>query len=590
LAGGLAPAATTASGSRILFAEAGHLFLLDPTGGARTELSEGRSYDWSPDGNWIAFVGQPARLWVTRVDGSERRELAPAIANAGKPEWSPDGARLAFTHIQGASRARLLVVNADGSAQRLVVGGPQPSLPRWSPDGNRLLFHNRIRKATWALFVVDLRNGRVRRVAAPIHPGAVAEWSPDGTRISYVERRRRLNVVRTDGTGRRRLSDLVVWGAHSWSPDGSRIAFESPFGGGRPGIWTVAPDGSSPRRLSRGGENTVSDTSPDWSPDGAKLAFVSGRGRTVGGRDLYAMNADGSCEAKLTADAEVEGAPAWRPLWATGPAIRCHDIRVEARVDAEADRVTRNADRVYRYEVDVLNEGTERVNEVRVSVAVTGGAHTTFVSASAAGGACEISVEVSCALGALPPGASTHVLVRLQARPFADFPSALRSRATASDPDIEPLGNSITVLRTFPFCRSTDVRERSVHAPPYGRENLVCGTDRDDTIAGSSAEEDFMAAGGDDRVSGGDGGDRIGGENGADRLTGGRGGDIVSAGSGNDRLEGGAGSDALSGGSGNDVIVARDGQRDYVWCGTGRDRVVADARDTVSKDCERIMR
>jgi hypothetical protein len=38
------------------------------------------------------------------------------------------------------------------------------------------------------------------------------------------------------------------------------------------------------------------------------------------------------------------------------------------------------------------------------------------------------------------------------------------------------------------------------------------------------------------------------------------------------------------------VIRARDGQRDEVTCGSGRDRVIADKRDRVRRSCERVRR
>ena len=52
----------------------------------------------------------------------------------------------------------------------------------------------------------------------------------------------------------------------------------------------------------------------------------------------------------------------------------------------------------------------------------------------------------------------------------------------------------------------------------------------------------------------------------------------------------GRGRDRVSGGSGNDTINTRDGERDTVTCGPGRDRVRADRIDTVARDCEIVQR
>jgi hypothetical protein len=43
-------------------------------------------------------------------------------------------------------------------------------------------------------------------------------------------------------------------------------------------------------------------------------------------------------------------------------------------------------------------------------------------------------------------------------------------------------------------------------------------------------------------------------------------------------------------GGGNDTISARDGTRDTIDCGGGRDKVTADRTDKVSSNCERVTR
>jgi hypothetical protein len=46
----------------------------------------------------------------------------------------------------------------------------------------------------------------------------------------------------------------------------------------------------------------------------------------------------------------------------------------------------------------------------------------------------------------------------------------------------------------------------------------------------------------------------------------------------------------LDAGTGNDRIAARDGTRDTIRCGPGRDTVVADRKDVVAWNCERVRR
>ena len=61
-------------------------------------------------------------------------------------------------------------------------------------------------------------------------------------------------------------------------------------------------------------------------------------------------------------------------------------------------------------------------------------------------------------------------------------------------------------------------------------------------------------------------------------------------GGGPDRIRGGPGRDTIVGGDGNDRIFARDGEADRIACGKGRDIVVADGGDAVSRDCEVVRR
>ncbi len=71
-------------------------------------------------------------------------------------------------------------------------------------------------------------------------------------------------------------------------------------------IYTVNPDGSGLARLTT---NTQADRHPAWSADGQKIAFDRWNPAT-GKRDVYKMNADGSGQTMLIADAFN---PAWSP-------------------------------------------------------------------------------------------------------------------------------------------------------------------------------------------------------------------------------------------------------------------------------------
>ena len=75
-----------------------------------------------------------------------------------------------------------------------------------------------------------------------------------------------------------------------------------------------------------------------------------------------------------------------------------------------------------------------------------------------------------------------------------------------------------------------------------------------------------------------------------DILRGTPGPDVLRGLGGADLLVGGRGPDRLLAGAGNDVVRARDGVRDRIACGPGRDLVVADRVDRIARDCELVRR
>jgi hypothetical protein len=85
------------------------------------------------------------------------------------------------------------------------------------------------------------------------------------------------------------------------------------------------------------------------------------------------------------------------------------------------------------------------------------------------------------------------------------------------------------------------------------------------------------------------GDDEIFGGGGGDGLVGGSGKDLIDGGDGNDELIGGPDKDRLIGGAGDDRIEARDGERDVVKCGPGKDVAFVDKKDEV-KGCEKVRR
>jgi eukaryotic-like serine/threonine-protein kinase len=143
--------------------------------------------DFSRDGKWITYVSVPdLALWRSRVDGSDRLQLAPAAA--ALPRWSPDGTQIAYHAADYGKPWKIFLVSAQG-------GPPQELLPEntaemdvtWSADGTQLAFGRLSNMDTTnaQLYVVDLKTRKVSPI--PDSKGLYSpRWSPDGRHLSAV--------------------------------------------------------------------------------------------------------------------------------------------------------------------------------------------------------------------------------------------------------------------------------------------------------------------------------------------------------------------------------------------------------------------
>jgi Bacterial Ig domain/RTX calcium-binding nonapeptide repeat (4 copies)/Calcineurin-like phosphoesterase len=115
--------------------------------------------------------------------------------------------------------------------------------------------------------------------------------------------------------------------------------------------------------------------------------------------------------------------------------------------------------------------------------------------------------------------------------------------------------------------------------PATNRGGVIAwGSEDADVILGTSGPDLLYGFGGDDLLRGGGANDVLDAGEGDDRLKGG---------AANDRLAGGRGIDALVGGAGRDFFEARDGMRDRIHGGRGRDTARADRRLDVLRAVER---
>jgi dipeptidyl aminopeptidase/acylaminoacyl peptidase len=175
-------------------------------GKTRQIASRVEDFQWSPDGNEIAYVVRDAqaesdpivvdgpvaftRLWIASVAGGSAKQLTRDDMEIQEIAWSPDGRELALVVAPSSKpddgdRASLVIVDrATGKIARTVA--PHVAFSgglRWSPDGKLLTFYDRVIAdpfATW-ISVVPAVGGAVRPILKDFR-GTIyrLEWTSDG--------------------------------------------------------------------------------------------------------------------------------------------------------------------------------------------------------------------------------------------------------------------------------------------------------------------------------------------------------------------------------------------------------------------------
>jgi len=235
---------------------------------------EYRSPAWSPSGTRLAFDAG-ARLALIRADGTGFRLLAQRTVDDAEPAWSPGGTRLVFSGAREAGgRPDLYIVDLrNGRLRRLTFKGGRS--PAWSTRG-RIAFvrgsrpkEPGYRPGAGDIYTLRADGTHLRRIT--FHRGSDPAWSPHGSKLTFARQRRfgpfSIYLVRSDGRGLRRLA---AGGADSpeqpsWAPDGGWIAYES-FDSG---VWAQRLDGRGVRQVAYGAvgaEYAVSASAPDWQP------------------------------------------------------------------------------------------------------------------------------------------------------------------------------------------------------------------------------------------------------------------------------------------------------------------------------------
>jgi Tol biopolymer transport system component len=262
----------------------------------------GGSWEWSPDGNRIAFsmaIASDFDIYVANADGSGRVRLSTGTDTDTNPSWSPDGRYVAFRSYANEGPVRLNIAHADGSGMRRLIQLPRDAaetVPLWSPAGDLILFVDEPPGGQgMSLWLIAPDGSSLRQLQTSARWNVRPFWSKDGSWIAFSAANDpsvwTLRVIRPDGTGERVLVASDRSGHEPrWSNDGSMLAFQ------RTGVIArIGFDGSGERLLT---PDYGAAFAPAWTVDDQHILFV-GRSSLLHESGLMSMNADGTLKQVL---------------------------------------------------------------------------------------------------------------------------------------------------------------------------------------------------------------------------------------------------------------------------------------------------
>ncbi|MBC6609349.1 PD40 domain-containing protein [Hymenobacter sp. BT507] len=263
----------------------------------RPPLHADRSFTWSPDGKWLAFMPNRGRRFtnvsVVPVAGGEARPVSfVANANSTAVSWSPDGKYILFDTGQRTEDAQIARIDL------------QLRTPRFREDQFRDLFRD---PAPSVPTPADKNTAPPLKPAAPAGPGkaataALLDSTASKGKASATPLKSPVSINFTDI--RRRLSLLPIGlnvGAHRISPDGKWLVVTG-YAANQSNLYLYSLDelgkeGSVARQLT---STTGSKREAQFSPDSKKIYYLD-----QGKIQVVPVEAGGKAQS-LAVSAEME--------------------------------------------------------------------------------------------------------------------------------------------------------------------------------------------------------------------------------------------------------------------------------------------
>ena len=213
-------------------------------------------------------------MWFDR-SGNALGTAGPSDSTIHNPDISPDGQQILFQRVGGLDRGIWLLDSSRDTVSRFTIEEGRYIFPTWSPDGARLVFSKLEGDGAVNAYQRAVRSGEPEE-RLPIDQVVVYDWSRDGRFILLTKvipsRSRDLWVLPLEGDGKPfpLVETRFEEREGQFAPDGSFVAFESNETG-RFEIYLQPFPGPGEKSLvsTGGGEH------PRWRPDGRELFYIA---------------------------------------------------------------------------------------------------------------------------------------------------------------------------------------------------------------------------------------------------------------------------------------------------------------------------
>src|SRR5262245_7461062 len=213
---------------------AGEIYTMNADGTGLTQLTfdsfRDRFPTWSPDGSMLAFPSNrndpnfatcgetdtcSEDIFVISAAGGPLQQLTFLGGHTGHPRFSPDGRFLAYeSDVNGSAVYKLDLQTF--LATKLTPDDLQAGQPDWSPDGTKIAFVNDYACSSKSgqgkacksdIFVMNEDGGSITQLTFKFGNNLDPHWSPEGDKIAFSHgnnlqfNQQQIYVMNSDGTG-----------------------------------------------------------------------------------------------------------------------------------------------------------------------------------------------------------------------------------------------------------------------------------------------------------------------------------------------------------------------------------------------------